>query len=37
MKDRKIKTLPNHLERLQQTFCLNSNTRTGCWRSNTRT
>jgi hypothetical protein len=23
--------------RLRQSFCLNNNTRTGCWRSNTRT
>jgi hypothetical protein len=29
--------LPNHLVRLRQSFCLNTNTRTGCWRSNTRT
>jgi hypothetical protein len=33
----KKKTLPNHLVRLQQSFCLNTNTSTGCWRSNTRT
>jgi hypothetical protein len=33
----KKKPLPNHLMRLQQSFCLNTNTRTGCWRSNTRT
>jgi hypothetical protein len=27
----------NHLESLRQSFCLNINTRTGYWRSNTRT
>jgi hypothetical protein len=27
----------NHLVRLQESFCLNANTRTGCWRSNSRT
>jgi hypothetical protein len=27
----------NHLARLQQSFCLNTNTHTGCWKSNTRT
>jgi hypothetical protein len=36
-KKRKKKNLPNNLVRLQQSFCLNINTRTGCWRSNTRT
>jgi hypothetical protein len=29
--------LPNHLARLRQSFCLNTHTRAGCWRSNTRT
>jgi hypothetical protein len=29
-------SLPNHLARLRQSLCLNINTRTGCWRSNTR-
>jgi hypothetical protein len=27
----------NHLARQQQNFCLNTNTRTGCWRNNART
>jgi hypothetical protein len=36
-KIKKKKTLPNYLARLQQSFSLNTNTRTGCWRSNTRT
>jgi hypothetical protein len=27
----------NHLVRLWQSYCLNTSTRTGCWRSNTRT
>jgi hypothetical protein len=26
----------NHLTRLQQSFCINTNIRAGCWRSNTR-
>jgi hypothetical protein len=30
-------TLPIHLERLQQSFSLNTNTRSRCWWSNTRT
>jgi hypothetical protein len=30
-------SLPNHLVRLRQSFCLNTSTRNGCWRSNTRT
>jgi hypothetical protein len=34
---KKKQTLPNHLARLQQSFCLNTNTRTGCGRRNTRT
>jgi hypothetical protein len=29
--------LPSHFVRLRQSFCLNTNIRTGCWRSNTRT
>jgi hypothetical protein len=33
----KLANLPNHLARLRQSFCLNTNTKTGCWRSNTRT
>jgi hypothetical protein len=28
---------PNHLARQWQYYCLNTNTRTGCWRRNTRT
>jgi hypothetical protein len=35
-KKKKKKILPNHLARLQYSFCLNTNTRIGCWRSNTR-
>jgi hypothetical protein len=34
---KKKKKLPNHLSRLWQNIYLNSNTRIGCWRSNTRT
>jgi hypothetical protein len=36
-KKNKTGKLPNHLVRLRQSFCLNTNTRTGCWRSSTRT
>jgi hypothetical protein len=32
-----IALLPNHLAWLLQSFCLNTNIRIGCWRSNTRT
>jgi hypothetical protein len=28
--------LPNNLAKLRQSFCLNTNTRTGYWKSNTR-
>jgi hypothetical protein len=34
--EEKLGRLPNHLVRLRQSLCLNTNTRTGCWRSNTR-
>jgi hypothetical protein len=39
LKDRrqKKKTLPNHLLTLWQSFWLNTNTRIGCCRNNTRT
>jgi hypothetical protein len=30
-------SLPNHLARIRQSFYLNTNTRTGCWKSSTRT
>jgi hypothetical protein len=38
LKDRKknLVSLPNHLVRLRQSFCLNTNTRTWCRKSNTR-
>jgi hypothetical protein len=36
-KRKKMASLPNHLAWLRQSFCLNTNTRIGCWRSNTRT
>jgi hypothetical protein len=36
-REKKLGSLPNHLARLRQSFCLNSNTRTGCWKSNTKT
>jgi hypothetical protein len=32
-----VARLHNHLAKLRQSFCLNTNTRTGCWRINTRT
>jgi hypothetical protein len=35
--EKKQASLPNHLVRLRQSFCLNTNTKTGCWKSNTRT
>jgi hypothetical protein len=35
--EKKLARLPNHLARLRQSFCLNTNTRTGSWRSKTRT
>jgi hypothetical protein len=34
---KKLASLPNKLLRLRQIFCLNTNTRTECWKSNTRT
>jgi hypothetical protein len=38
LKDKgKLASLPNHLARLRQSIYLNTSTRTGCWRSNTRT
>jgi hypothetical protein len=36
-KKRKNYPQANHLARLGQSFCSNINTRTGYWRSNTRT
>jgi hypothetical protein len=33
----KMVRLPNHLVKLRQSLCLNTNTRAGCCRSNTRT
>jgi hypothetical protein len=36
-KGKKLAHLPKHLTRLRQSFCLNTNTRTGYWKSNTRT
>jgi hypothetical protein len=33
----KKKKLPKHLARPRKSFCLNTNTRAGCWRHNTRT
>jgi hypothetical protein len=35
--EEKLARLLNHLERLRQILCLNTNNGTGCWRSNTRT
>jgi hypothetical protein len=39
LNDRKknLASLYNHLARLRQSFCLSTNTRTACWRCNTRT
>jgi hypothetical protein len=39
LKDRRKtgKTPPNHMVRLRQRLCLNTNIRAGCWRSYTRT
>jgi hypothetical protein len=39
LKDRKEnwRVLPNNLVRLWQSFCLNTNTRTRCWKSSSRT
>jgi hypothetical protein len=34
---KKLVIHPNHLMRLRHNFCLNNNTRTACWRCNTRT
>jgi hypothetical protein len=36
-KKKKHYSQANLLARLHQSFCLNTNTKTGCWRSNTRT
>jgi hypothetical protein len=37
LKEEKLVKLPNHLARLRQSFCLNTNTRTGCRRSSIKT
>jgi hypothetical protein len=37
LKHRIKKTLPYHLVRLGQRFCLNTNTRAECWKNNTKT
>jgi hypothetical protein len=34
---KKTASLSDHLVRLRQSFCLNMKTRTGCWKSKTRT
>jgi hypothetical protein len=34
--NKKLVSLPNYLVELRQSFCLNTNTRTRCWKSNTR-